>query len=86
MVFSEVVYSAHSISDLRGEISGRIVMAQLSSATSRETTYWFLVSLCSRYFVCACASFPNCNAHHNHEKKPSIKGMNEATESIFKVL
>ena len=35
------------MSDLRGEISGCIEMAQLFSATSRETTYWFL-----------CYSFP----------------------------
>ena len=32
---------AHSISDLRAEISGILVMVRRSSPTSRGTVYWF---------------------------------------------
>ena len=35
--------SAHSISDPRAEISGILVTVRRSSATSRGTTYWFLI-------------------------------------------
>ena len=47
----------HSVSDLRGEISGILVMERRSSTTSRGTGCSVFVFLSPGYLVCACALF-----------------------------